>query len=64
MALDVYFREEIANILTGYLMARPDWGECLEAVGASVGVRLMAQEYLGMKVARRESGKPVLWTGR
>lgn len=49
MALDIYFREDIANILTGHLMARPEWRECLEAVGRSVGVNLLRQDYRMME---------------
>jgi len=54
MALDVYFREDIANILMGHLMGRPDWHECLEAVGRSVGVNLLLQEFQEMKMGRWE----------
>jgi len=33
-----YFREDIASVLMGLAQARPDWHECLIAVGASFGL--------------------------
>lgn len=50
MALDVYFREDIGNILMGHLMARPDWSECLEAVGRSIGIDLSTSVGQGVKI--------------